>query len=62
MKTGSLRIIQNGADFQTLAVIENIRNFSKIWPIRNRFRDSYVVFSTVHCINVMRSADMTPTF
>jgi DNA damage-binding protein 1 len=42
MNTGSLRIIQNGADFQTLAVIENMGNFSKIWSLRNRFRDTYV--------------------
>lgn len=42
MSTGSLRIIQNGAHFQTTAVIENMGNFSKIWPIRSRFHDSYV--------------------
>jgi DNA damage-binding protein 1 len=42
MSTGSLRIIQNGAHFQTTAVIENMGNFSKIWPIRSHFRDSYV--------------------
>jgi DNA damage-binding protein 1 len=40
--TGSLRIIQNGAHFETIAVIENMGNFSKIWPIRSRFHDSYV--------------------
>ena len=44
MSTGSLRIIQNGAHFQTTAVIENMGNFSKIWPIRSRFHDSYVIF------------------
>jgi DNA damage-binding protein 1 len=44
MSTGSLRIIQNGAHFQTTAVIENMGNFSKIWPIRSRFHDSYVTF------------------
>lgn len=43
MSTGSLRIIQNGAHFQTTAVIENMGNFSKIWPIRSRFHDSYVI-------------------
>lgn len=40
MSTGSLRVIQNGAHFQSVAVIENMRNFSEIWPIRSRFRDS----------------------
>ena len=50
MNTGSLRIIQNGADFQSIAVIENMGNFSKIWPIRARFHDSYVThyFSKCH--------------
>ena len=43
MSTGSLRIIQNGAHFQTTAVIENMGSFSKIWPIRSRFHDSYVI-------------------
>jgi DNA damage-binding protein 1 len=56
MNTSSLRIIQNGADFQTLAVIESIKNFSKVWSIRNRFRNSYVVFSTVQCIKSQRDA------
>lgn len=42
MGSGSLRVIQNGAHFQSIAVIENMRNFSKIWPIRSRFHDSYV--------------------
>lgn len=42
MGTGSLRVIQNGAHFQSVAVIENMRNFSRIWPIRSRFHDSYV--------------------
>ncbi|KAH9080524.1 mono-functional DNA-alkylating methyl methanesulfonate N-term-domain-containing protein [Lactarius deliciosus] len=41
MNAGSLRIIQSGADFQNTAVIENIGNFSKIWPLRSRFHDSY---------------------
>ncbi|KAI9465477.1 CPSF A subunit region-domain-containing protein [Lactarius psammicola] len=41
MNAGSLRIIQSGADFQSTAVIENIGNFSKIWPLRPRFHDSY---------------------
>jgi DNA damage-binding protein 1 len=42
MGTGSLRVIQNGAHFQSIAVIENMRNFSRIWPIRSHFHDSYV--------------------
>ncbi|KAI9512431.1 CPSF A subunit region-domain-containing protein [Russula earlei] len=42
MNTGSLRIIQNGADFQKAAVIENFGNFGKLWPIRSRFHDLYV--------------------
>ena len=46
MSTGSLRVIQNGAHFQTTAVIENMGNFSKIWPIRSRFHDSYVTLCT----------------
>lgn len=44
--TGSLRIIQNGADFQSTAVIENMGNFGKIWPLRSRFHDVYVT----HCV------------
>ncbi|KAH9042112.1 CPSF A subunit region-domain-containing protein [Lactarius pseudohatsudake] len=41
MNAGSLRIIQSGADFQITAVTENIGNYSKIWPLRSRFHDSY---------------------
>ena len=41
MNAGSLRIIQSGADFQSTAVIENIGNFTKIWPLRSRFHDPY---------------------
>jgi DNA damage-binding protein 1 len=40
MNAGSLRIIQSGADFQITALIENMANFSKIWPLRSRFHDS----------------------
>jgi hypothetical protein len=40
MNAGSLRIIQSGADFQITTVIENMANFSKIWPLRSRFHDS----------------------
>lgn len=41
MNAGSLRIIQNGADFQSTAVIENMGRFTKIWPLRSRFHDPY---------------------
>jgi DNA damage-binding protein 1 len=51
MNTGSLRVIQNGADFQSIAIIENMRNFSKIWPIRSRFRDSYVTHDVLQCLH-----------
>jgi DNA damage-binding protein 1 len=40
MNASSLRIIQSGADFEITALIENIANFSKIWPLRSRFYDS----------------------
>lgn len=42
MSTGSLRVIQKGADFQSSVVIENMGSFSKVWPLRSRFHDSYV--------------------
>jgi DNA damage-binding protein 1 len=40
MNASSLRIIQSGADFQITALVENMANFSKIWPLRPRFHDS----------------------
>ena len=40
MNASSLRIIQSGADFQITAVVENMPNFSEIWPLRPRFHDS----------------------
>jgi len=43
MGTGSLRVIQNGAHFQSIAVIENMGSFSKTWPIRSHFHNSYVI-------------------
>ena len=49
MNTGSLRIIQNGADFQSSAIIENIGNFSKVWLLRSRFHDSYVTRCVPEC-------------
>ncbi|KAI0304406.1 CPSF A subunit region-domain-containing protein [Multifurca ochricompacta] len=41
INAGSLRIIQNGADFQTVAVIEDTGTFSKIFPVRHHFHDSH---------------------
>jgi len=38
--TGSLNIVRSGADFQTLAVAEGLRDIVGIWPIRALFEDT----------------------
>ncbi|KAI0269851.1 CPSF A subunit region-domain-containing protein [Gloeopeniophorella convolvens] len=39
--SGSLRVIQNGADFQSVATVEGLGGFSNVWPIRPRFHDPH---------------------
>ncbi|EKM59045.1 uncharacterized protein PHACADRAFT_181065 [Phanerochaete carnosa HHB-10118-sp] len=58
--TGSLNVVRTGADFQELAVLNEIPNVTNIWPIRTSFdgpADTYVLATTLYESFVLRFDD-----
>ncbi|KAI0695725.1 CPSF A subunit region-domain-containing protein [Cytidiella melzeri] len=54
--TGTLNIVRTGADFHELAVLRDVPNVAKIFPIRNSFEaeiDTHILLSTLHESHVL---------